>query len=188
MSTRRRAAGGCLWRSESHVGQHGGPPAHPVRGASSGHHQHRHGCEHPSRRTEPRGRSCTDEAAHARQQRSTAGGHRHADVSTSHRFHVGQRSRVEQRIAAGQHREIVAAVFAFDADDVRHPPHRRVIEEEALDGRLHEIDQIVVTPDVCELVRDDRFDLARRQAGECRDRQEQHGNDRACHHGHVDSR
>ena len=61
-------------------------------------------------------------------------------------------------------RFIVAAQFALDAHPMRHPPYRRVIEEQCLDGHLEDIDQIVVPADVCELVSEDGFELLDRQA------------------------
>ncbi len=48
----------------------------------------------------------------------------------------------------------------------REPPHGRVIEQQRLDQRLQQVDEIVVAADVRELVRENRLELLRRQAGE----------------------
>ena len=77
-------------------------------------------------------------------------------------FEIGQRPGVGDRIAAEADREIVAAVLALDADPPREPPDRGVIEQECLDQRLQEVDQVVVTADVRELVRENRLELLRR--------------------------
>ena len=78
-------------------------------------------------------------------------------------FEVGKRLRVSIRIAAQADRKIVAAVLALDADAARQPPDRRMIEEQRLDERLQQVHQVVVAADVRELVREDRFELLRRQ-------------------------
>ena len=93
---------------------------------------------------------------------------------TGDRRQLGQRGDVDQPIAAHVHGEIVAAVFALGADLRRHPPHRRVIEQQRLDHRLQQVDEIVVTADVRELVREDRLQLLGRQARERRRRQQHH--------------
>ena len=102
-------------------------------------------------------------------------------------FELGERRRVGHRIAAQAHREIVAAVLALDADPARQPPHRRVIEQQRLDERLQQVDEVVVTPDVRELVREDRLELVRRQAGQRARRQQDDRLQPADHRRHVDA-
>ena len=89
---------------------------------------------------------------------------------------VGERSRVSVGIAAEADREVIAAVLALDADPAREPPDRRVIEEQRLDERLQQVDEVVVTTDVRELVREDRFELLRPHT---RQRARRHQHDRS---------
>ena len=108
-----------------------------------------------------------EQPADALQQRSAGGRHRDVMIRRgprAQRLEIGQRAGVGDRIAAQADREIVAAVLALDADAARQPPHRGVIEEQRLDQRLQQVDEIVVAADVRELVREDRFELLRRQA------------------------
>ena len=62
-------------------------------------------------------------------------------------------------IAAQADGEIVAAVLALGANPPRQPPDGRVIEQQRLDERLQQVDEIVVPADVRELVRQDRLEL-----------------------------
>ena len=87
-------------------------------------------------------------------------------------FELGERRCVRDRVAAQAHGEIVAAVLPLGANPPRQPPHRRVIEQQRFDDGLEEIDDVVVTPDVGELVREDGFHLVRREAGHGAGRQQ----------------
>ena len=80
----------------------------------------------------------------------------------------GERAGVGDDVAAGSHREIVAAVFALLPDLPADPPDRRVVEEQGLDARLHEVDEIVVPANVRELVGEQELDLIRRQSRRAR--------------------
>ena len=62
--------------------------------------------------------------------------------------------------------DVIAAVFPFLADLGRDPPDRGVIKQEGLDPDLDEVDQIVVPPDVRELVGQECIDLRSREPGE----------------------
>ena len=86
-----------------------------------------------------------------------------ANAAALHRRQLGERRDIDQAIAADRDRQIVAAVLALGAHFGRHPPHGRVIEEQRLDDRLQQVDEIVVPPHVRELVRENRFELLRRQ-------------------------
>ena len=101
---------------------------------------------------------------------------------------VGQGSRVRHRIAAQVHRQIVAAVFALDPDSARHPPHRGVVEQHRLDQRLQQVHQRVVATDVREFVRQDRFELLRRQSAEHARRQKHDGLEKADDGRNIDER
>ena len=119
-----------------------------------------------------------------------------AEQRTARRCHRESRARggggeVRERGDVGEtiadfDRQIVAAVLALGADSARHPPHGGVIEQQRLDDRLQQVDEIVVAPHVRELVGDQRFDLRRTQPRERRRRQQHHGFHPADHrrHGH----
>ena len=101
---------------------------------------------------------------------------------------VGEGFRVSVGIAAEPDREIVAAVLALNADPARQPPYGGVIEEQRLDERLEQVDEVVVTTDVRELMRQDRFELLRPHA---RQRARRHQHDRpqpSDDRGHLDHR
>src|SRR2546429_5685529 len=78
------------------------------------------------------------------------------------------------RVAAHGDGEIVAAVLAFFAHLLRHPPHRRVVEQQGLDHRLDEVDEIVVSPHVGQLVREQRVELQRGESRQRACRKEDH--------------
>jgi hypothetical protein len=65
---------------------------------------------------------------------------------------MDERARVVDRAAAGRDREVVAAVLPLDPHALRHPPHRRVVEEQRLCRGLDEVDEVVVAADVGQLV------------------------------------
>jgi hypothetical protein len=60
--------------------------------------------------------------------------------------------------------DVVGDLLAFDADAAREPPHDRVVEQQDLDDALQQIDEVVVTADVGELVCEQRFQQVRRHA------------------------
>src|SRR4029453_3364065 len=66
---------------------------------------------------------------------------------------VGERLRVGIGVSAETHCQIVAAVLALSANPVREPPHGGMIEEQCFHHGLEKIDQIVMTPDMGKLVR-----------------------------------
>jgi hypothetical protein len=80
---------------------------------------------------------------------------------------AGEGEGVSFGVAAVPDGEVVAAVFAFDADAVRYPVDGGMVEEECFDGGLDEVDEVVVSPDVGEFVEDDGFDLVFGEMGEC---------------------
>ena len=89
-------------------------------------------------------------------------------------FESGQRSDVQGDVAARRHGEIIAAVLALASNARADPPDRRMVEEHRLDGRLHEVDEVIVAADVCELVCQKKLDLLGRQRGEGADGEENH--------------
>ena len=104
------------------------------------------------------------------------------------RLELGERLGVADWIAAQCDGDVIAAVFALHADPIREPPDRRVIKEQRLDNGLQHVDRVVVAANVRELVREDRFDLRRRQRRERRDGQQNRGPQPSDHHRHVDQR
>ena len=66
-------------------------------------------------------------------------------------------------------------MLSFCSDLLGHPPNARVVEQEGLGQRLGNIDDVVVPPDVGQLVCQDRFDLRRTQVGERRNREQDDG-------------
>ena len=77
-------------------------------------------------------------------------------------------------------------MLTLGTDTSGDPPDGRVIEQQRLDDGLQEVDDVVVTPDMCQLVRDERFDLRRRQAGERGGRQQDNRLHPADHHRNGD--
>ena len=67
------------------------------------------------------------------------------------------------RFAEGSGREIVGDLFALVADAPRQPPDHRVIEQQRFDRALHQIDEIIVSADMRQFVRDQRFEQFGRQ-------------------------
>ena len=117
-------------------------------------------------------RGCAEQPAHAQQERAAVCRQRERRPLTK-RLEIGKRAGVGDRITTQADGEVVAAVLALRANASRQPPDGGVIEEQRLDERLQEIDQIVVAPDVRELVRQNRLELLGRQAGQ-RARRHQH--------------
>ncbi len=89
-------------------------------------------------------------------------------------FERGRCPGVMQAVLADVDHQIVAAVFALGADLARYPPDGRVIEQERFDGRLNQVDQVIVPANVGQLVRQNRFELLWREAGQRAGRQQDH--------------
>jgi hypothetical protein len=122
--------------------------------------------------TTPGVRRSAKQSPYALEQRSARGGQHEPAGPVAQLFEAGERSRVGVRIAAQAHREIIAAVLALDPDSARYPPDRRMIEEQRLDERLQQVDDVVVPPDVRELVRENRLELVWRETGKRARRQQ----------------
>jgi len=80
----------------------------------------------------------------------------------------GESLRVVERIAANGNRDVVAAVLAFNSNPFRHPPDRGMIKQHRFGERLEHVDEIVVAPNVGELVRENRLHLRWCQGGQRR--------------------
>ena len=103
-------------------------------------------------------------AARTRKERSVGCAEREERRLPPKLLETNERLHVAFPIAARGHSQVVAAVFAQDAQLVRNPPHGRMVEEQGFDDRLNQVHEIVVPPHVCELVRQDRFELTRTEA------------------------
>ena len=78
-------------------------------------------------------------------------------------------------------------MFAFDANVAAHPPNRRVIEQDGLHCDQHHIYDGIEPADMGKLMQDERVQLLRRQARQCRNRDQDHGPQPADHHRDIDS-
>jgi hypothetical protein len=101
---------------------------------------------------------------------------------------VGQRRDIRKPISTGVDDDVVAAVFTLDADLPRAPPHGRVIEQQRFNRCLPEVDEIVVPPDVSELVCDHGLEVGDWQSADDTRRQQNHGTQAADDRGDVDDR
>ena len=99
-----------------------------------------------------------------------------------------QRAGVDHAIRADGNDDVVAAELTFNADAARQPPDRRVVEEQRLDRALEQVDQIVVPPNVRQLVRKDRVELRRREPRQHAGRNDNRRTDPADERRHVDER
>ncbi len=107
-----------------------------------------------------------DQPLHAMDQRSIRRRQRQARSGGPHALHVDERRRVQARVTAHPHDEIVAAVLTLITHTSRHPPDRGMIEEERFDHALQHIDQVVVATHVRQLMGEQNLELLRREAGE----------------------
>ena len=79
-------------------------------------------------------------------------------------------------------------MLALHADAPGDPPARRVVIQQRFGHRLQHVDQIVVAPDVRQLVGDDRLELGRRQAAQRAGGQHHDRSQPAHHEGHLHHR
>ena len=100
----------------------------------------------------------------ALRKRATIGSH-HQRRSGAPFFHQRERARVIDGVAANSNRFVVAAVLAFGANALAHPPNRGVIEQQRLHANLEKIHKAIQPANVRKLMRDDRFDLFFAQSG-----------------------
>ena len=77
-----------------------------------------------------------------------------------------QRRGVFMRVTRRSHYAIVAAILAFGANHGGDPPHGGVVEDQALDEDLEQVNEIVVAADVRQFVEKQRFHLRGRKPGE----------------------
>src|SRR4051812_35698538 len=81
---------------------------------------------------------------------------------------------------------IITATFAFRAHSVRHPKHARMIKKHGLEDRLHHVDQIVVTSNMRQFMRNDRVELHGRQTRQYRARNQNDWTQPTYRDGYID--
>ena len=89
-------------------------------------------------------------------------------------FHFNQDFRVDLAVAAQANRDVVTTVFAFGANPFRKPPYRRVVEEDRFDRALDDVDDVVMPPDVRELMRENGAELFGGKSEDQGNRQQHH--------------
>jgi len=103
-------------------------------------------------------------------------------------LHPEQRGGVEVGVPADGDRHVVAAVLTLLAHPSRRPPDRRVVEQQRLDRRLQQIHEVVVPPDMRQLVGEQRVELQGRQPDQGARRQQDHRTQPADHGRHLHDR
>ena len=94
---------------------------------------------------------------------TAVGPHREARGGGAQPLDPPQSAGVSNRVARHPDRQVVAHVLALGPDLPRHPPDRRVVEEKGFDAGLEHVHQVVVPPDVGQLVRQYCLQLLRRE-------------------------
>ena len=77
-----------------------------------------------------------DETADAAHERSIVSGEGGFEVRGPSRFQLGQSTGVSEDVARRGYGQIVAAMLAFDANLAGEPPHRGMVEKQALGDAL----------------------------------------------------
>ena len=119
----------------------------------------------------------TADAAHERSIERRGG----FEVRGPSRFQLGQSAGVREDVAGRGYGQIVAAMLAFGADLAGEPPHRGMVEQQALGDALQQVDQVIVTADVRQLVRQQRLHVIWRKAGEEARRRQDDGTEPSDH-------
>ena len=102
-------------------------------------------------------------------------------------FQSGQGFCVKQGIGSvPPHDEFVAQVLAVFVDRLRHVPQQGMVKQERFDEQLHEIRQVIVPPDMSQLVDENDLDLLRREAGKETHRHQHRRTEQADQHRRVD--
>ncbi len=127
-------------------------------------------------------------SAHAIQKRTACRRGSKAQLAASPRLELCERRRITDRIPAHRHSHIVAAMLALIANARRQPPDRRVIEQQRLSERLHQVDEVVVTSHMGDLMREDRFDLRGIELRHGRNRKHHDRPQAPDHQRHIDVR
>ena len=126
----------------------------------------------PTDRLGPMLLRCAKQPADTREERPIGGANRQRHAAGPPRCQLRERRGIRRRFSADVYRDVVATVLTRLANPRRHPPDGRMKEQQRLRHRLQQVDGIVAAPDVGQLVREKRLDLAGRQAAERSDWQE----------------
>src|SRR5205807_9988660 len=111
-------------------------------------------------------RHAAKETTDSRQESSALRSQGQSRLRSSVFFQGQQGAAILDTIAQHGDGDVVAAVFPLVANLVRQPPDRRVVEENRLDQRLQQVDEVVVSANVGKLVRYNGFQLRRRKPGD----------------------
>ena len=81
-------------------------------------------------------------------------------------FQCRQRAGIDDPVRANPQDHVITTKLALFPDAAGNPPHGRVIEHERLHQNLEGSDEIIVAENVSQFMRQDRFELSRREAGD----------------------
>jgi hypothetical protein len=129
-----------------------------------------------------------DDVPDAFNQRTAAGAEGHRGRSLPQAFEGGQGPGIGQPIAAGRHRQVIAAELAFRPDIMGDPPDGGVIEQQRFDQHLQQVHPVIVASDMGEFVGEDQFQLLRREPAQAAGRNQDHRPEPTDHHRHLDER
>ena len=115
---------------------------------------------------------CAKQPADTHEQRPIGCANRQSNTAGPPGCQFGKRRGIRRRLSADLHRDVVATVPTRLTNPRRHPPDRRMKEQQRLPNRLQQVDGIVAAADMGQLVREKRLDLAGRQAAEGSDWQQ----------------
>jgi len=135
-------------------GQHGAADQDPQGGQGA--------CQQATVRIRGHG-GTSYQALDAFQQRTVAGAQGKPRGGVTQLLEIDQRPGVGELVSGEFDGDVVAAVLALVADLPRDPPHGGVIEEQGLGDDLEQVDQVVASPDVGQLVGQDALALPDRQ-------------------------
>ena len=103
----------------------------------------------------------------------------------AHGFHGGQGGGVVAAIAAGDGRQIVAALLALQIEAAGQPPHAGMIEQDGLHDGLQEQGGVIMPPHVGQFMGENRLDLRHGQAGQQGRRKQDHGFEESQHQRYI---
>lgn len=86
------------------------------------------------------------------------------------RFEIGKSFSIDNRIAGDGYGKIITTVFALVPNLTRYPPDGWVVEQRRFGNPLKDIDDIVMTADVGQFMREESFDMVDRQTRKCANR------------------
>ena len=112
-----------------------------------------------------------------------AGGSRQRTPAPLFQFDEGPG--VRQGISTDGHHLIIAAKFALHPYPMGDPPDHRMVEQQGFHYGLNKIEEIIVAPDMSQLVNQDRLDLLWSHTDQDPCRHQDHRTQPANDHGHL---